>query len=159
MVEDARFADADPRPLALKAEDQGDLQVISALLQDAILPSSEISYDSKRRQLALLLNRFRWEDADLARAEKRGFERVQSVLIVHDIVRLASDGIHRDADTVLELLALGWQAGEDGMGRVSLEFAGDGTLLAEVECINLELRDVTQPYLAVSGKVPVHPET
>lgn len=38
-----------------------------------------------------------------------------------------------------------------------LNFAGDGTLTAEVECINLDLRDVTQPYLAPSGKAPRHP--
>ncbi|MDB6180621.1 DUF2948 family protein [Paracoccus fistulariae] len=158
MVEDARFADADPRPLALKAEDQDDLRVISALLQDAILPASEISYDARARRLALLINRFRWEDADMARAEGRPFERVQSVLVIGDVMKLVSDGVDRDADTVLELLAINWQPGQDGTGRLSLEFAGDGTLAADVECINLDLRDVTRPYLAVSGKAPSHPE-
>lgn len=158
MVEDARFADADPRPLALKAEDQDDLRVISALLQDAILPASEISYDARARRLALLINRFRWEDADMARAEGRPFERVQSVLVIGDVMKLVSDGVDRDAYTVLELLAINWQPGQDGTGRLSLEFAGDGTLAADVECINLDLRDVTRPYLAVSGKAPSHPE-
>ena len=69
-----------------------------------------------------------------------------------------SDGISRDADTVLELLAMVWQPGPDGTGRLLLEFAGDGTLVAEVECINIDLRDVTRPYRAVSGKAPVHPD-
>lgn len=157
MVEDARFADADPRPMALKAEDADDLRVISALVQDAILPASEISYDPRARRLALLINRFRWEDADQARAERRGFERVQALLIVNDVLKLQSDGVDRDGDTVLELLALTWQPGVDGTGRLSLDFAGDGTLMAEVECVNLALRDVTQPYLAPSGKAPHHP--
>ena len=158
MVEDARFADADPQPLALRAEDHDDLRVISALLQDAILPASEISYDAKARRLALLINRFRWEDADTAKAQGRPFERVRSVLVIGDVMKLVSDGIDRDADTVLELLALGWTAGPDGTGQLALEFAGDGTLVANVECINLDLRDVTRPYLAVSGKAPSHPE-
>lgn len=158
MVEDARFADADPRPMTLKAEDEADLRIFSALVQDAILPASEISFDPKARRLALLLNRFRWEDAEQARAEGRGFERVRALLIVNDVLDLHSDGIDRDGNTVLELLALSWAPGEDGTGRLSLEFAGDGALAAEVECINLDLRDVTQPYFAPSGKAPSHPE-
>lgn len=158
MVEDARFADADPRPLALKAEDEADLKILSALVQDAILPASEISYDPKSRRLALLLNRFRWEDAEQARAEGRGYERVRALLVIGDVMSLRSDGIDRDSDTVLELLTLGWKADEDGTGTLSLEFSGDGTLVVGVECINLDLRDVSRPYLAPSGKMPDHPE-
>ncbi|SNT74610.1 DUF2948 family protein [Paracoccus seriniphilus] len=157
MVKDASFADGDERPLLLKAEDEQDLRVVSALVQDAILPASEISFDPKTRRLALLINRFRWEDVDRARAEGRGFERVRSLLVINDVTALKSDGIDRDGDTVLELLALGWQAGEDCTGRITLDFAGDGALMADVECINLDIRDVTKPYLAPSGKVPNHP--
>ena len=68
-MNDARFADADPAPLALVAQDVEDLTVISALVQDAVLPVTEITYDMRHRQLALLLNRFRWEDAEAARRE------------------------------------------------------------------------------------------
>lgn len=157
MAQDARFADADPTPLALRAEDEADLRIISALVQDAILPASEILHDARTRRLALLINRFRWEDAETAQAEGRGYERVRSLLVINDVLGLTSDGIAREDDTVLELLSLDWQPGEDGTGRVILNFAGDGTLTAEVECINLDLRDVTQPYLAPSGKAPRHP--
>lgn len=158
MAEDARFSDADPRPLTIRAEDEVDLRILSSLVQDAILPATQISHDPKARRLALLLNRFRWEDADAARTEGRDFERVQSLLVVNDVMRLVSDGVDRDADTVLSLLALRWTPGDDGTGRLSLDFAGDGTIVAEVECINLDLRDVTRPYRAVSGKAPSHPE-
>jgi hypothetical protein len=158
MAEDARFADADPRPLAIKAEDETDLRILSALVQDAVLPGNEISHDPKARRVALLINRFRWEDASQAEAQGRDFERVRALLIVNDVLRLQSDGIDRDGDTVLELLSIDWRPAKDGMGQLALTFAGDGTLLAEVECINLDLRDVTQPYRAVSGKAPVHPE-
>lgn len=158
MSRDARFADADPRPLALKAEDDVDLRILSALVQDAVLTGAEISHDPRARRLTLLLTRFRWEDAEAAGAEGRDFERVRAVLVISDVMRVSSDGIARDADTVLELLAIRWLAGEDGTGRLSLDFAGDGTILAEVECINLDLRDVTRPHRAVSGRVPGHPD-
>ena len=156
---DARFTDADPAPLALLASDADDLTVISALVQDAILPVSEIVYDARHRQLALLLNRFRWEDAELARRDGRPYERVRAVLLISDVQRVLSDGIDRkDQDLILELLALSWQAGEDGTGRLLLEFAGDGTLAVEAECLNVELRDVTRPYIAPSRRAPQHPD-
>lgn len=156
---DARFTDADPAPLALMASDSDDLTVMSALVQDAILPVTEIGYDARKRQLALLLNRFRWEDADSARRESRPYERVRAVLLISDVLRVQSDGIDKaDADLVLELLALRWQPDADGAGHLMLEFAGDGTLAVQAECLNVELRDVTRPYLAPSGKAPAHPE-
>ncbi|WP_265500231.1 DUF2948 family protein [Paracoccus beibuensis] len=158
MTEDASFADADPRPLSLKAEDEVDLRILSSLVQDAVLTGADISHDVKARRLALLLTRFRWEDADAAEAEEREFERVRSILVIGDVMRVVSDGIARDGDTVLELLAIRWQAGEDGTGRLSLDFAGDGTVLVDVECISLDLRDVTRPHRAVSGKAPHHPD-
>ncbi len=159
-MSDARFADADPAPLALMAEDVQDLTVMSALAQDAVLPVTDITYDTRHRQLALLLNRFRWEDADHARREGRPFERVRSVLLISDVQKVQSDGIDRnDTDMILELLALNWQPGEDGTGRLLLEFAGDGTLAVDAECLNVELRDVTRPYIAPSRRAPEHPET
>ncbi|MDS9467538.1 DUF2948 family protein [Paracoccus sp. MBLB3053] len=156
-MSDARFTDVDPAPLSLAAADAEDLTVISALVQDSILPVTEISYDMRHRQLALLLNRFRWEDADHARREERPYERVRAVLLISDVQRVLSDGIDRnDIDLILELLAMKWEAGEDGTGRLLLEFAGDGTLAVEAECLNVELRDVTRPYIAPSRRLPEH---
>lgn len=158
MTRDASFSDADPRPLALKAEDEVDLRILSSLVQDAVLTGADIAHDAKARRLALLVTRFRWEDAGAAEAEGRGFERVRSVLVISDVLRVVSDGVGRDADTVLSLLAIRWLAGPDGTGRLSLDFAGDGTIIAEVECINLDLRDVTRPHGAISRRAPQHPD-
>ncbi|MDO5605232.1 MAG: DUF2948 family protein [Paracoccus sp. (in: a-proteobacteria)] len=156
-MNDAGFYDAEPGPLMLRAEGAEDISVLSMLVQDAVLSAADITYDSRRRQLALLINRFRWEDADAARREEREFERVRALLVVSDITGIRSDGIDRgDGAAVLSLLALIWQPGEDGTGRLLLEFAGDGTVAADVECISVDLRDVTRPYIAPSGQMPQH---
>ncbi|MDO5642565.1 MAG: DUF2948 family protein [Paracoccus sp. (in: a-proteobacteria)] len=156
-MSDASFHDVDPGPLALRAEAADEIAVLSALVQDAVLTGADLHFDRKRRQLSLLINRFRWEDAEAARREDRAFERVRALLVISDIVGLHSDGIRRDgADEVLSLLALIWQPGADGTGRLLLEFAGDGTIAADVECISLDLRDVTRPHLANSGHMPRH---
>ena len=75
MSTDARFEDVGEKPLRLIARDADDLQVISALVQDGIFPSSEISWLPNENRFAILINRFRWENS------KRTTERVQSVLV------------------------------------------------------------------------------
>ncbi len=157
-MSDARFEDGAERPLRLAAQDSEDLKVISALVQDAVFPVTEMAWDAKRRKFALLINRFRWEDR--ARAEvARDFERVQSVLMVRDVQAVASNGIDRnDRDLILSLLAIAFQEAEDGAGHLHLILAGDGEIRLAVECLDVVLSDVTRPYRAPSRKAPNHPE-
>ena len=154
---DARFEDADERPLKLKAEDAEDLQVVSALVQDAVFPVTEIAWHPARRRFALLLNRFRWEDRDRAEKAGRPVERVQSVLSFEDALKVQSSGVDRgDADMVLSVLALAFAPGEDGTGRIEVTLAGDGAVALEVEAVNITLQDVTRPYVAPSRMAPEH---
>lgn len=153
MSGDARFADGDETPLALVAQSAEDVSVLSALIQDAVLPLSEMRYDAKRRAFSALINRFRWENG--ARAHPP--ERVQSLLVIEDALKVASQGIDRsDRDLVVCVLALNWQAGADGTGRLEVILAGDGAIALEVEALSIRLRDVTRPYIAPSRQVPRH---
>ena len=154
---DARFEDADERPLKLKAEDAEDMQVISALVQDAVFPVTEMVWHPSQRRFALLLNRFRWEDRDRAEKAGRPVERVQSVLGFDDVLKVQSSGVDRgDADMVLSVLALAFAPGEDGTGRIEVTLAGDGAVALEVEAVNITLQDVTRPYVAPSRMAPEH---
>lgn len=154
---DARFEDGDEAPLRLIARDADDLPVMSALVQDAVFPATEMRFDRPARRFAMLLNRFRWEDRPRAERQGRGFERVQSLLVVQDVLSVASSGIDRnDPDLVLSLLALDFTPGDDGTGTLTLWLAGDGAVRIAVECLDVALRDVTQPYLSPSGRAPEH---
>lgn len=154
---DARYEDADDAPLRLIAMAAGDVQAMAAVLQDAVFPITEMRFDPKSRRFALLLNRFRWEDRTAAEAAKRPYERVRSLLVIDDVLRLRSTGIDRsDPDTILSLLTMDFTPAEDGMGTLTLTLAGDGAIAVQVEAVNLRLEDVTRPYIAPSGKVPDH---
>jgi hypothetical protein len=156
---DARFEDGGEGAMALRAETQADLSVMAALVQDAVLPITEIVWDAKARRLALLINRFRWEDKAQAEAERRAYERVRALLVVSDVTHVASQGIDRsDLDLVLSILDIAFEPGQDGAGRVIITLAGDGAIAADVECLDVDLRDVERPYRAPSGKVPHHPD-
>lgn len=155
---DARFADADPdRPLMLRAEDAEDLKVLATLAQDAVLTAGDLTWDRRSRRFVLLISRFRWEDAGAARAEARPFERVRAILAVGDVMAVRHDGIDRgDRTTVLSLLNIDWQPGQDGTGVVLLQFAGDGTIAIDVEALSLDLRDVAIPHVAIARELPAH---
>lgn len=158
MTQDATFEDGAEKPLRLHAVDVEDLKVLSALSQDAVFPASEMKWSTKDRRFALLLNRFRWEDADKAKARNRDFERVQTLLTFDDVMKVRSQGVSRDNDTILSLLSVDFEAGEDGTGVITLTLAGDGAIALDVETIEAQLRDVTRPYVAPSKSQPKHPD-
>lgn len=154
MSEDAKFEDGAEAPLNLGAMDPEDLQVISSLSQDAIFPITEMTWRAGERRFALLINRFRWEDQGRTRHAP---ERVQSLLVVDNVLRVASHGIDRsDRDTVLSLLSVTFEPGEEGSGHLILTLAGDGAIRLEIEALEVTLKDVTRPYRAPSGKAPNH---
>ena len=122
------------------------------------MPAEELRWDRRARRLSLLINRFRWEDRAEAEKAGRPYERVRALLVIGGVTALSSQGFDRtDKDLVLSLLALDWQPGEDGAGRLVLTLAGDGAVAATAECIDVTLRDVTRPYVAPSRHVPSHP--
>ena len=152
-MSDARFEDGREKPLFLKAFEAEDVQVISALTQDAIFPGNEITWLAGERRFAILLNRFRWEDKGSARHAP---ERVQSVLVFDDVKKVQSQGVSRQEGVVHSLLAIEYQSGDDAAGRIELTLAGDGAIALEVEALEITLKDVTKPYVAPSGKAPDH---
>ena len=147
---DARFEDAEIGPLRLSAFDAEGLAVLSALMQDAVFAITEMTYARPRRRFALMLNRLRREDP----GANRNVERVQSLLVFDEVLSVHSTGIDRAlTDTVLALLSVTY---EPAAGRILLTLAGDGAIALTVEALDIHLRDVTQPYVAPSGKVPDH---
>ncbi|MGO4916320.1 DUF2948 family protein [Pseudogemmobacter sp. W21_MBD1_M6] len=159
MTEDARFEDGREAPLNLKALDPEDLVILSSLAQDAVFPGFEMTWQRGPRRFAILLNRFRWEDAPAAERRKRPFERVQSVLMIEDVLKVVTQGVDpKDKDTVLSLLDISFEPGEDAAGRIVLTLAGDGAIGLDVECLDVTLKDVTRPYVAPSKHAPEHPE-
>ena len=124
-------------PLRLIAQDEEDLAVISAALQDAVAKVGDITFEQDK--LTLVFNRFRWE-------EGRG-ERIRSGLQLGCVQAVKSRKLRRDAKSaVLELLALSFEPAEAPGGAVVFAFAGGGDLRAEVECIDAALADLSAPW-------------
>ena len=55
-----------PKSLRLAAKDEADLEVVSALLQDAIIAGADMHYDAQHDCFMIVANRFCWERPALA---------------------------------------------------------------------------------------------
>lgn len=151
MSKDATFEDGAEQPIRLRGESVEDLTVIASLTQDAILPSSEISWLPKENRFGLLLNRYRWEN------KTKDTERVQTVLVFDSVLAARTNGVDpSDKDQVLSILDITFTAGDDGAGTLSVILAGDGEIALDVECIDIILQDATRPYVAPSKSQPKH---
>ncbi|HVI33790.1 DUF2948 family protein [Phenylobacterium sp.] len=130
---------ADAPPLRLLAQDEADLAVISAAMQDAVAKVGDITFEPKAHRLTIAFNRYRWEAG--------GGARVRSALQLGGVLKFETRKIRRDApDAVLELLAVTFEPGEAPGGVVTLSCAGGGDLRATVECVEAVLADVSQPW-------------
>lgn len=156
-MSDARFQDGADAPLRLIAQDAEGLELLSALVQDAVFPISEMTFARTQRRFALLLNRFRWEDQVEAERERRPFERVRTLLMFQDVLAVQTQGVDlTNPDVVLAILNIRFEPGPEGAGRVVITLADHGAIALTVEVLDVTLNDVTRPYLAISGKKPDH---
>ncbi len=155
-------ADASER-LKLRARDRADYRVVSALLQDALLPVRDMTQLPREKRFVLLANRFRWEtgaslsdlpDAprpDAAAAVGGGdasfedapvYERVQCGIAFDRVTGVHYRGFRRDdAGTVLNLLALL----PDPRG-VTLQCAGGAALRLQGKRLVCHLEDLGEPW-------------
>jgi hypothetical protein len=127
--------------LKLRAEDAQDLAVVSSALQDAVGKIGDIAFDPASRRLTLALNRFRWE------AGAKTNERVRCGLQLGGVMAVQQRKLRTDAKkAVVELLAVTFEPGDAPGGAILLTFAGGGDLRAQVECIDVVVADVSQPW-------------
>lgn len=122
--------------LKLTAKDTEDLNIISAHMQDALVRLADIRYLAKTRQFALVANRFAWEQLPNSERRRVGlhFEHVLSV---------KQQGIQGlGGGTVLSLLSISFEPGQNPSGTAVLTFSADCTIKLGVEYLDLQLKDL-----------------
>ena len=126
--------------LKLLARDEEDLAVISAVLQDALIPVSEMAYLPEERRFALVANRFRWEAPP--DRPRDNFERRLTGLSIGGVHAVRRRGFRPgDPDRILALLALRRVA-----GVIQLDFAGGASIQLETAEILCHLDDLSEPW-------------
>lgn len=139
--------------LKLVALDQEDLAIVSAHLQDAIVRVGDLAYLPQEQRFALVGRRFDWEASPQEPPRRRltglHFERVTSA---------RARGIDRsNPDAVLSLLAITFEQSDNPAGTATLIFAEGGAIQLELECIELQMKDLGPVWEAESR--PSHETT
>jgi Protein of unknown function (DUF2948) len=131
--------------LKLLAQDEEDLKVLSAHLQDAIVHVGDLAYLPRQHRFAAYLNRYCWEEC----GEGAVGERMQAGLHFDGVLKVQVHGIRQhDPETALELLALAFAPDGPVGGQIDLLFAGGGCIRLTVECIDAVLCDMAGPWPA-----------
>jgi hypothetical protein len=132
--------------LKLTAADAEDLEILSARLQDAAGKLKDFVWLPKERRFVAALNRFRWEEP------KGAGTRVRAVLRFDGVTKVQSSQVKQGApEAVVSLLAIRFMpaSADDPAGVIELVLAGGGTIRLAVECIDVELADLTGPWAAL----------
>ncbi len=131
-------------PLKLKAEDRADLEVVSTCLQDALTRVGDITHLPEERRFAVVFSRFMWESKDIATGAAGMW--VRAGLHFDGVRSVASQGIDQgDREGVLPLLAIAAETDADG-ARITLQFAGGGTVRLDTDRIAAHLADMGTPW-------------
>lgn len=121
--------------LLLLAQEPAEVPLVSALLQDAVVPAGEIRFEARARRLALLASRYRWEVKDKT--------RVRCGLRIGGVLRAERRGWPASPDAMLSLLSIAAE-GE----TLTLTFSGTASVRLTVECIDIVVEDLSAPWPA-----------
>jgi hypothetical protein len=145
------------QPIRLMARDAEDLAVVAACLQDALVPLSEMRFLKDENRFVMLVNRFRWEQADPQRSVEKasgggdasfadaaaGNQRIHSGLCVDRVTAVRSRGIDREKQAkFLSLMTLNL----DGAKTLNLVFSGGGVIQLEIESPSVFLQDFGEAW-------------
>jgi hypothetical protein len=128
------------QPLKLIALDPDDIAVVSTHLQDAVVKVADIVWLPSEHRLVIGLNRFDWEACG---CEDPCYKRRRTALRFDRVMAFRCRNVDCKAkDTVLNLLAVEYDATDAPSGTVTLIFSGGAALRLEVECLECELTDL-----------------
>ncbi len=133
--------------LRLRARDGADIEVLSTLLQDAIVLGADMQFDYEKKRFIFIANRFCWERPAIANVTGEQGEPVRErslcAVRIESVQRVLQINMPARRDTALfNLLAVTFGAGTDHETYVDLMFSAGATLRLLVENIEVVAEDV-----------------
>jgi hypothetical protein len=136
--------------LKLVALDRDDIEVVSTHVQDALVRVADIFWQPREHRFVMALNRFDWVTAaDPKAGRKPEYRRCRTALRFERVISCKYRGLDQsDKDARLNLLAVEFAGHDAPAGLVTLTFSGGGVIRLEVECLEAELADLGEIFVA-----------
>ena len=130
--------------LKLQVRDRDDLQILSSLLQDALIAASDLHFDQARKEFFLICNRFCWEklpnEADrdqTAQIWRRALCGVRIGTVSQ--VRMKGFANRQKAPGFYNLLSISYENSAD---RLDWVFSGAARLQMQIDRLEIVLADL-----------------
>ena len=134
--------------LTLRAVAAEDIEIMSALLQDALVAASDLHYQKDAASFMMVINRFCWEQADDTESETHP-NRCLCGLKVDHVQRVSQRGLSAGGNQFYNLLSITYEETKENekvVKRLTFTFSdGYGIRLDLVE-LALIVRDIAAPH-------------
>ena len=145
------------KKLSLIAQNEEDLVVISTLCQDSIIKIANIKWAKKSKRFYLLINRFCWELNDLSKKKSSNMLRINSLMSFNSVLSVKSAGIHQNNNSdITSLLTINYNFFNFEKQAIDLIFSGNSQISLNIECIDVFLKDISEPFESTTSKQPKH---
>ena len=136
--------------LKLVALDRDDVEVVSAHVQDALVRVAEILWQPREHRFVMGLSRFDWIGAaDAKPTSKPDYRRCRTALRFERVLSCKCRNLdQRNKNAQLNLLAVEFETHDPPAGVVTMTFSGGGVIRLEVECLEAELADLGEIFVA-----------
>ena len=139
--------------LNLIGDNEEDLKVISAYLQDSIAVMRDMVFLKKNKTFIMMVNRFMWEDAE--KGLLRSNKRIRSAVRFEGVIQVKSKNINqKNPNKILEYLAMKCDSDEDDNKKIKIFFSGNGIIILILEAIDVVINDLGKSWNVKS--VPKH---
>ena len=144
--------DSSGQRLKLRADDPEDLAIVSAQLQDAIVPIGDMTFLAAQKRFVMVANRFMWDvglvengtGADSEDAVEDGpvYFRSNCGIRFEGVTGVRTRGVDlQNRAQMLELLAVRWVD-----GGTELDFSGEATVRLEMKRPVCLMEDIGEPW-------------
>ena len=145
------------KKLSLIAQNEEDLVVISTLCQDSIIKIANIKWAKKSKRFYLLINRFCWELNDLSKKKSSNMFRINSIMSFNSVLSVKSAGIQQNNNSdITSLLTINYNFFNFQKQAIDLIFSGNSQISLNIECIDVFLKDISEPFEGTTSKQPKH---
>ena len=130
--------------LRLQATSFDDLKVLSALLQDSIVPIADILYTPSQKQVIMVLQRFRWELMKNAKTKGKpiGYQRCLCGLVIDKVEYMQTRRIDiNNRSQFLNFLTF-YKCGQ----HLDLQFSASKTIRLSVNGLKITAKDMEESW-------------
>tara|TARA_B100001179_G_scaffold226002_1_gene206498 strand:+ start:873 stop:1322 length:450 start_codon:yes stop_codon:yes gene_type:complete len=131
--------------LKLICNNQDDLKVLSAYLQDSVVNIKDIVFLKKNRTFVMIVNRFMWEDVE--KGIFRRNKRIRCAIKFEEVFKVMSKNINQEnKNRPLECLAIKCAQTLEKTYEIKIFFAGNSIITIKSEAIEVVIHDLGKPW-------------